>query len=88
MRSIQGVSEAPTVAPTEGIYAEQDSELAPGCAGGRSDRAAGPAERREPVDAPAGYRNGHGKPRRLSTMAGTIESKGGWYCRQGSTVAR
>ena len=75
MRSIQGVSETPTVAPTEGIYAEQDSELAPGCAGGRSDRAAGPAERREPVDAPAGYRNGHGKPRRLSTMAGTIESR-------------
>ena len=34
------------------------------------------SERRDPVDASAGYRNGHGKPRRLSTMAGTIESRG------------
>jgi putative transposase len=31
------------------------------------------SERRATVDAPAGYRNGHGKPRRLSMMAGTIE---------------
>ena len=31
------------------------------------------SERRDPVDASAGYRNGHGKPRRLSMMAGTIE---------------
>ena len=31
------------------------------------------SERRDPVDAPAGYRNGHGKTRRLSMMAGTIE---------------
>ena len=30
-------------------------------------------ERRAAVDAPAGYRNGHGKTRRLSMMAGTIE---------------
>ncbi len=44
MRSIQGVSEAPTVAPTGGIYAEQDSELAPGCAGGRSHRLARPGQ--------------------------------------------
>lgn len=29
-------------------------------------------ERREAVDAAPGYRNGHGKPRRLSTMTGTI----------------
>jgi transposase-like protein len=29
-------------------------------------------ERREDVDAAPGYRNGHGKPRRLSAMAGTI----------------
>jgi len=31
------------------------------------------SERRDPVDASAGYRNGHGKTRRLSMMAGTIE---------------
>ena len=31
------------------------------------------SERRAAVDAPAGYRNGHGKTRRLSMMAGTIE---------------
>jgi len=35
----------------------------------------GKSERRAAVDAPAGYRNGHGKPRRLSMMAGTIEVK-------------
>ena len=29
-------------------------------------------ERREAVDAPSGYRNGHGKPRRLSLTSGTI----------------
>jgi transposase-like protein len=29
-------------------------------------------ERREAVDAAPGYRNGHGKPRRLSAMTGTI----------------
>ena len=29
-------------------------------------------ERREAVDATTGYRNGHGKPRRLSAMTGTI----------------
>ncbi len=28
--------------------------------------------RRAAVDAPAGYRNGHGKPRRLALMSGTI----------------
>ena len=33
------------------------------------------SERSTVVDAPAGYRNGHGKPRRLSMMAGTIEVK-------------
>jgi transposase-like protein len=31
------------------------------------------SERRAAVDAPHGYRNGHGQPRRLSMMAGTIE---------------
>ena len=31
------------------------------------------SERRAAVDAPAGYRNGHGQPRRLAMMAGTIE---------------
>ena len=31
------------------------------------------SERRAAIDAPRGYRNGHGKPRRLSMMAGTIE---------------
>ncbi len=31
------------------------------------------SERRVGVDACEGYRNGHGKPRRLSMMAGTIE---------------
>ncbi len=31
------------------------------------------SERRAVVDAPEGYRNGHGKQRRLSMMAGTIE---------------
>lgn len=31
-----------------------------------------PHERRSDVDAAAGYRNGYGKPRRLSMMAGTI----------------
>ena len=35
----------------------------------------GRSERRAAVDAPAGYRNGHGKPRRLSMMAGTIGVK-------------
>jgi hypothetical protein len=35
----------------------------------------GKSERRAVVDAPLGYRNGHGKPRRLSMMAGTIEVK-------------
>ena len=34
----------------------------------------GKSERRAVVDAPAGYRNGHGKTRRLSMMAGTIEA--------------
>ena len=29
-------------------------------------------ERRAGVDAPTGYRNGHGKPRRLNLMAGTV----------------
>ena len=29
-------------------------------------------ERREAVDAPLGYRNGHGKPRNLSLTSGTI----------------
>ena len=33
------------------------------------------SQRRAAVDASAGYRNGHGKPRRLSMMAGTIELK-------------
>jgi putative transposase len=33
------------------------------------------SERREPVDAPAGYRNGHGKPRRLTLRCGTITVK-------------
>jgi hypothetical protein len=33
------------------------------------------SERRAAVDAPEGYRNGYGKPRRLSMMAGTIELK-------------
>jgi hypothetical protein len=31
------------------------------------------SERRAAIDAAEGYRNGHGKPRRLSMMAGTIE---------------
>jgi transposase-like protein len=35
----------------------------------------GRSKRRAVVDAPAGYRNGHGKTRRLSMMAGTIEVK-------------
>ena len=35
----------------------------------------GKSERRAVVDAPAGYRNGHGKTRRLSMMVGTIEVK-------------
>src|SRR6266849_4680132 len=35
----------------------------------------GKSERRAVVDAPAGYRNGHGKTRRLSMKAGTIEMK-------------
>jgi len=35
----------------------------------------GKSERRALVHAPAGYRNGHGKTRRLSMMAGTIEVK-------------
>lgn len=30
------------------------------------------SERRAAVDAPAGYRNGYGKPRKLAMMAGTI----------------
>jgi transposase-like protein len=33
------------------------------------------SERREVVDAPAGYRNGHGKPRRLAMSSGTITLK-------------
>jgi len=32
----------------------------------------GKSERRRGVDAPSGYRNGHGKPRRLALQAGTI----------------
>ena len=32
----------------------------------------GKSERREAVDAPAGYRNGHGKPRKLTMSSGTI----------------
>jgi putative transposase len=35
----------------------------------------GKSERRAVVDAPGGYRNGHGKRRRLSMMAGTIAVK-------------
>ena len=30
------------------------------------------SERRRPVDAPAGYRNGHGKPRQLTLSGGTV----------------
>ena len=30
------------------------------------------SERRKAVDAPPGYRNGHGKPRRLTLSCGTI----------------
>ncbi len=33
------------------------------------------SERQAVLEAPAGYRNGHGKARRLSMMAGTIEVK-------------
>jgi len=33
------------------------------------------SERRAAVDAPGGYRNGYGKTRHLSMMAGTIEVK-------------
>lgn len=33
------------------------------------------SERRNTVDAPEGYRNGHGKPRKLSTRIGTIQVK-------------
>lgn len=32
----------------------------------------GKSERRRAVDAPVGYRNGHGKPRRLALQAGTL----------------
>jgi len=32
----------------------------------------GKSERRSKVDAPAGYRNGYGKPRRLTLSSGTI----------------
>ena len=32
----------------------------------------GKSERRAAVDAPAGYRNGYGKPRRLAMSSGTI----------------
>src|SRR5260370_42600141 len=73
----KGVSGVPTVGNPGGIYSKQDSELAPGCAGGRGHRVARPgkSERRAAVDAPAGYRNGHGKTRRLSMMTGTIELK-------------
>jgi transposase-like protein len=35
----------------------------------------GKSERRDPVDGAVGYRNGFGKPRRLSTSLGTIEVK-------------
>src|SRR6202049_2952854 len=35
----------------------------------------GKSQRRAAVDAPAGYRNGDGKKRRLSMMAGTLEGK-------------
>lgn len=31
------------------------------------------SERRKTVDAPLGWRNGYGKPRRMSLMSGTIE---------------
>lgn len=30
------------------------------------------SQRRDPVDAPEGYRNGHGKPRQLATSIGTV----------------
>jgi transposase-like protein len=33
------------------------------------------SERRNTVDAPEGYRNGHGKPRKLSTSMGTVTVK-------------
>src|SRR5208283_4980473 len=74
----QGVSEARTVGNPGGICSRQDLELAPGCAGGRGHQVSfgrGKSERRAVLDAPAGYRNGHGKARRLSMMAGTIEVK-------------
>src|SRR5260370_39421482 len=71
------VSEAPTVGNAGGICSKQDSKLAPGCAGGRGHRVARPGQvgARAVVDAPAGYRNGHGKTRRLSMMAGTTALK-------------
>ena len=40
-------------------------------------------ERHGPVDAPGGYRNGFGKPRRLSLNNGTIvlrRPRGAWAC--------
>lgn len=30
------------------------------------------SQRRRPLDAPPGYRNGYGKPRRLTLMGGTV----------------
>src|SRR5260370_36100398 len=40
----KGVSGVPTVGNPGGIYSKQDSELAPGCAGGRGNRVARPGQ--------------------------------------------
>jgi len=47
----------------------------------------GKSARRAAVNAPAGYRNGHGKTRRLSMMSGTIEVKR-LGCGAGSSASR
>lgn len=43
-------------------------------------------ERRDAVDAPPGYRNGYGKPRRLSLSAGTITLRRPWVQAHDSSI--
>ena len=64
----------PHLGRTPRVAAQRDPGPRPGGSGGRGDGAAGPGPvpAGAVVDAPAGYRNGYGKPRKLTTPLGPL----------------